>query len=634
MKRTIIDLFEESVAKYGSKEFLLEKHNGKFEPTTYKESYDRAITIGAGLAAIGIERGDRVSILAEGCNNWIISELGLLYAGAVSVPLSIKLEEANDLVFRLRHADVKAIFVSSYQLPKVRRILAELPDLKHIIVWGDTTLEANETSLESIVAKGEEYLKEHREAFMAIGHSLQNDDYATITYTSGTTADPKGVVLTHRNYTANVEQALSVVTIPPTWRTLIILPLDHCFAHVVGFYIMIACGASVATTEVGRTPMETLRNVPVNIREVRPHFLLSVPALAKNFRKNIETTIRKKGKTTERLFNLALKTSYAYQADGYSKGRGWRALLKPAVMLFDKILYSKVREAFGGELQFFIGGGALLDSELQRFFYAIGVPMFQGYGLSEATPVISTNAPSQGNHRFGSSGRLVKPLEIKILDEEGRELPVGEKGEIVIKGENVMAGYWKNPDSTADTVRDGWLYTGDMGYMSKDDFLYVLGRFKSLLISSDGEKYSPEGMEEAMVDKSPYIDQVIVYNNQNPYTIALVVPSKENLSRAIEERGIEGDARYQEAAKIIASEVAKYRSGGAFADEFPDRWVPAVIAIADEPFTEQNGLVNSTMKVVRNKVEKHFADAIAHAYTPEGKAVDNNRNILALKNFL
>lgn len=220
---------------------------------------------------------------------------------------------------------------------------------------------------------------------MAIGRSLQNDDYATITYTSGTTADPKGVVLTHRNYTANVEQALSVVTIPPTWRTLIILPLDHCFAHVVGFYIMIACGASVATTEVGRTPMETLRNVPVNIKEVRPHFLLSVPALAKNFRKNIETTIRKKGKTTERLFNLALKTSYAYQADGYSKGRGWRALLKPAVMLFDKILYSKVREAFGGELQFFIGGGALLDSELQRFFYAIGVPMFQGYGLSEAT---------------------------------------------------------------------------------------------------------------------------------------------------------------------------------------------------------------------------------------------------------
>ena len=636
MKRTIIDLFEESVSKYGAKEFLLEKHNGKFEPTTYNETKRRALNIGAGLTALGIERGDRISILAEGCNNWIISELGLLYAGAISVPLSIKLEEANDLTFRLKHSDAKLVFVSNHQLKKIRNIVAELPELKHVVVWGNVEggLREGELSLAEIEARGEEYLKTYKDSFMAIGQSLKNDDIATITYTSGTTADPKGVVLTHRNYTANVEQALSVVSIPSTWRTLIILPLDHCFAHVVGFYIMIACGASVATTEVGRTPMETLKNIPLNIKEVRPHFLLSVPALAKNFRKNIETSIRKKGKTTERLFNLALKTSYAYQADGYTKGHGWRCLLKPAVALFDKILYSKVREAFGGELQFFIGGGALLDSELQRFFYAIGIPMYQGYGLSEATPVISTNAPSKRNHRFGSSGRLVKPLEIKILDDEGRELGVGQKGEIVIKGENVMAGYWKNPDSTADTVRDGWLYTGDMGYMSADDFLYVLGRFKSLLISSDGEKYSPEGMEEAIVDKSPYIDQVIVYNNQNPYTIALVVGSKEALNRRLDEEQLTGDERYVRAAEILGSEVAKYRTGGIYGDEFPDRWVPAVVALADEAFTEQNGLVNSTMKVVRNKVEKHFSEAIAHAYTPEGKSISNERNIMALKKLL
>ena len=636
MKRTIIDLFEESVSKYGAKDFLLEKHNGRFEPTSYNTSKAEALKTGAGLVALGIERNDRISILAEGCNNWIISELGLLYAGAISVPLSIKLEESNDLLFRLRHADVKLIFVSKNQLSKVRRIAAELTDLKHIVVWGvpQQELLEGEMTLEELKAKGEEYLSTHEAEFMAIGQSLENDDIATITYTSGTTADPKGVVLTHRNYTANVEQALSVMSIPSTWRTLIILPLDHCFAHVVGFYIMIACGASVATTEVGRTPMETLKNIPINIKEVRPHFLLSVPALAKNFRKSIETSIRKKGKTTERLFRFALKTSYAYQADGYRKGHGLRWMLKPLVALFDKILYSKVREAFGGDLQFFVGGGALLDSELQRFFYAIGIPMFQGYGLSEATPVISTNAPSKGNHRFGSSGRLVSPLEIKILDDEGRELPRGQKGEIVIKGENVMAGYWKNPESTADTVRDGWLYTGDMGYMGEDNFLYVLGRFKSLLISSDGEKYSPEGMEEAMVDKSPFIDQVMIYNNQNPYTIALVVGSKENLNRELDERGVKGSERATEAAKIIAGEVAKSRSGGAYADEFPDRWVPAVIALADEAFTEQNGLVNSTMKVVRNKVEKRYESAITHAYTAEGKAIDNARNIEAITKLL
>ena len=636
MKRTIIDLFEESVSKFGQKEFLLEKHNGQFEPTSYNATKSEALKTGAGLVALGLERRDRVSILAEGCNNWIISELGLLYAGTISVPLSIKLEESNDLLFRLRHADVKLIFVSRNQLPKIRRIAADLADLQHIVVWGETkeNLHEGEMTLDELKTLGQEYLAEHEAEFLAIGREIENDDIATITYTSGTTADPKGVVLTHRNYTANVEQALSIISIPSSWRTLIILPLDHCFAHVVGFYIMIACGASVATTEVGRTPMETLKNIPINIKEVRPHFLLSVPALAKNFRKSIETSIRKKGKRTEQLFNLALKTSYAYQADGYTKGRGLRLLLKPLVALFDKILYSKVREAFGGDLQFFVGGGALLDSELQRFFYAIGIPMFQGYGLSEATPVISTNVPSPGNHRFGSSGRLVKPLEIKILDSEGHELPNGEKGEIVIKGENVMAGYWKNPESTADTVRDGWLYTGDMGYMGNDGFLYVLGRFKSLLISSDGEKYSPEGMEEAMVDKSPFIDQIIIYNNQCPYTIALVVPSKENLNRTLDERGISDKERSCMAAKIVAEEVAKYRTGGPYADEFPDRWVPAVVAIADEPFTEQNGLVNSTMKVVRNKVEKHFAEAIAHAYTAEGKAIDNSRNIEAMTKIL
>ena len=630
-KRTIIDLFEESVAKYGEKTLLLEKLDKQFEPTSYAAVKVEALRIGAGLSEIGITPKQTVSILAEGCNNWIISELGLLYAGAISVPLSIKLEEANDLLFRLRHAEVTAIFVSKYQLPKIRKIKDQLPLVKHIIVFhDDVVLEENEISLSALKELGDKHLAEHRDEFLAISAALQNDDYATITYTSGTTADPKGVVLTHRNYTANVEQALTRITIPSTFRTLIILPLDHCFAHVCGFYIMIACGATVATTQVGATPMQTLRNIPVNIREVKPHFLLSVPALAKNFRKNIESSIKSKGAFTEKLFKFALKVSYEYNQDGYSKGRGWRFILKPLVALFDKILYSKVRQGFGGELQFFVGGGALLDAELQCFFYAVGMPMYQGYGLSEATPIISTNSIGKKNHRFGSSGKLIEPLDIKIMDNDGNELPVGEKGEIVIKGENVMAGYWKNPSATAETVKDGWLYTGDMGYMAADGFLYVLGRFKSRLISSDGEKYSPEGMEEAMVDKSPYIDQIIIYNNQNPYTIAIVVPNGEALKDAV----AAAENKAQAAAELLHAEIEKYRTGGVFADEFPDRWLPAALAIVDEHFTEQNGLVNSTMKVVRNKVESYFKSRINYCYTAEGKMLCNEQNIASLEKLL
>ena len=632
MKKTIIDLFEDSVVKYGAKTFLLEKKHRAFEPTTYAETKEQALEIGAGLAAAGIRPGDKVAILSEGCNAWITSELGVFYAGAVSVPLSVKLEESNDLLFRMRHAEVRALFVSKYQLSKIRRIRAELPQVEHIIVIGHIPLEAGETALGTLRRMGRDYLAANREEFLAIGRSIRNDDYATITYTSGTTADPKGVVLTHRNYTANVEQSLSRIDIPPYYRTLIILPLDHCFAHVVGFYIMNACGATVATVQVGATPMETLKNIPQNIREVRPHFLLSVPALAKNFRKNIESSIRAKGRFTERLFNFALRTAYVYNRDGYSKGHGWRIVLWPLVKLFDAALFRKVREAFGGSLRFFVGGGALLDAELQRFYYAIGIPMFQGYGLSEATPVISTNSPKYHWHRFGSSGKILIPLDLKIVDETGRELPRGQKGEIVIRGENVMAGYWKNPEATADTLRNGWLHTGDMGYVSEDDFLYVLGRFKSLLIGSDGEKYSPEGIEEALVEHSSCIDQLILYNNQSPYTTALLVPNKERLRKHLAHQNLDltSDQGREEAIRIIQRQIDRFRKGGDLSSMFPDRWLPTTFAILPEPFTEQNGMVNSTMKIVRGKVEKAYAARIAQLYTPEGKNPQNKWNKEAL----
>ena len=632
MKQTLVDLFEHSVKTYPDNVFLLEKKTNKFEPTTYKETQKQVYIMGAGLVALGVRKGDNMALLSEGCNAWIISELAMFYAGATNVPLSIKLEEANDLLFRLRHADVKYIVVSKYQLKKIRRILPELPLVQKVIVMDDIDeYRDREMPMSEVCALGEEYLNTHPlEEFLQIGQSLQNDDYATITYTSGTTADPKGVILTHRNYTANIEQSLSCVDITSDWRTLIILPLDHCFAHVVGFYIFMSRGASVATVKVGKTPMETLKNIPGNIKEVKPYLILSVPALAKNFKKNIEQGIRAQGPKVVKLFNQALKVCYAYNGDGGDdKGRGWRFTLKPLVALYDKLIFSKVRQNFGGELRFFIGGGALLDKDLQKFYYAIGLPMYQGYGLSEATPVISTNGPRR--HTFGSSGVLVQPLDLKICDADGKELPDGEKGEIVIRGENVMAGYWKNDSATAETIKDGWLYTGDMGYM-KDGLLYVLGRFKSLLIGSDGEKYSPEGIEEAMVQHIPYIDQTILYNNQNPYTVALVVPNKDQLKRKLAESDLAYDSKdgKEESIRLIRQQIDRFKKGGDLNALFHDRWLPATFAILPEGFTELNGMMNSTMKIVRGKVEKHYASRIDHLFTPEGKNPLNAENMDSL----
>ncbi|MBQ2047250.1 MAG: AMP-binding protein, partial [Muribaculaceae bacterium] len=598
----------------------------------YAQVKNEVYRLGAGLQALGVKKGDTMALLSEGCNMWIIGELAMFYAGAINVPLSIKLEERNDLMFRLTHGDVKYIMVSGTQLKKVRAIKDELPEVKHIIIFDkQENYEDKEIALEDVLKMGDEFLASHSmEDFLSVSQSIQNDDYATITYTSGTTADPKGVVLTHRNYTANVEQSLTLVDIDETWRTLIILPLDHCFAHVVGFYIMMAQGATVATVQVGRTPLETLKNIPLNIREVKPHFILSVPALAKTFKKNIEQAIRAKGKTTERLFNLGLKVKQTYYGDSNLDSKGLRIFLKPLVALFDKLIFSKVRDNFGGELRFFIGGGALLDKDLQKFYVGVGMPMYQGYGLSEATPVLSSNGPEK--YRFGSSGKLVHPIDLKICDDNGNELPLGEMGEIVVKGENVMAGYWKNPESTAETVRDGYLYTGDLGYMTAEGLLYVKGRFKSLLISSDGEKYSPEGIEEAMVQLAPSIDQVMLYNNQSQYTTAVIVPNKDYLKRVLAEKGLSLSTEEGriEALKLIEADVAMFKKGGAHETMFPDRWLPACFAVLSEPFSEQNQMINSTMKMVRGKIEKAYADRIEYMYTSEGKQLLNPRNIEAL----
>ena len=633
MKKTLVDLFEESVRLYPNNTFLLEKTGKKFEPTTYSQVKEKVYQLGAGLQALGVKKGDTMALLSEGRNMWVIGELSMFYAGAVNVPLSIKLEESNDLLFRLIHGDVKYVMVSGTQLKKVRAIIDQLPEVKKVIVFDEQAQYGEkEISLAEVQKMGDEFLASHtQEEFLKVANSIQNDDYATITYTSGTTADPKGVVLTHRNYTSNVEQACTLVNIDQTWRTLIILPLDHCFAHVVGFYIMMAKGATAATVQVGRTPLESLKNIPLNIREVKPHFILSVPALAKTFKKNIEQGIRAKGETTVKLFNFGMKVRQLYYGDSNLDFKGWRYLLKPLVWMFDKMIFSKVRENFGGELKFFIGGGALLDKNLQKFYVGIGIPMFQGYGLSEATPVLSSNGPEK--YRFGSSGKLVKPLELKICDADGKELPLGEMGEIVVKGENVMAGYWKNPESTADTVKDGWLYTGDLGYMTKEGLLYVKGRFKSLLISSDGEKYSPEGIEEAFVGQSKYIDQVMLYNNQSPYTIALIVPNKEALKRKLSFSNLTLDSEEgrKAALKKMEEELNKYKKGGEFEGMFPERWLPSTFAILDEPFTEQNQMINSTMKMVRGKIEKFYAERIKFLYSAEGKQIFNEKNLEAIK---
>ena len=628
---TIIDFVEKYTHEYSELTFLREKVDGVWTETNFRETREEAYKIGAGLLQLGLKKGEKVSLLSQGRNLWITSELGILYVGGVNVPLSIKLTESTDLLFRIQHSESRYVIVSEQQLGKIRQIIDQCPLVEKVIVLDPIAdYHENEMPISEVIAMGEEYLKEHAEDFRALYQSIQPDDYANISYTSGTTADPKGILLTHRNYTANVEQGSSVIQCQKGDVMLIILPLDHCFAHVAGFYTMMSYGGSIATVPVGKTAIATLKNIPIAIKEVKPMLMLSVPALARNFRKSIETSIKAKGKMVERLYEFALNNAIKYNKEYWNRG-GWQAWRWPLVKLFDKIIFKAVREGFGGRMRFFVGGGALLDIELQRYFCAVGMPMFQGYGLSEATPIICAN--SMGHAIFGSSGRIVKPLDLMICNDEGNEVPHGQKGEIVIKGENVMAGYWKNPDSTAKTIVDGWLHTGDMGYVSDKHpgYLWVVGRFKSLLISADGEKYSPEGFEDSLTDGSKYIEQVILHNNQDPYTIVLIVPNKDALKEYV--KGLSIDPSTEDGKKAmlqkIQDEVNEYRNGK-YVGMFPEMWLPKAIAVLPEAFTEQNHMVNSTMKIVRGKVEEYYADRIEYAYTLEGKELFNEKNIASI----
>jgi long-chain acyl-CoA synthetase len=630
--RTLPRLFETSANRFAGSVMMLEKRGDRYEGTSYAGMRALVHRFAAGLLSLGLEKGDRVALISEGRNDWVVAELGILYCGAVNVPISVKIDELADLKFRLLHSGCKMAIVSRSQVGKIRAIKNDLPELKLAIVLDVLeSFDADELPAAEVSRRGDEFLVRGRAALEARWQAIAEHDHANICYTSGTTADPKGIILTHRNYTANVEQGVAMIRPGSDWVLLNVLPWDHAFGHTCGIYMMMASGAALASVQTGRTQMETLKNISVNIRETRPTILLSVPALARNFRKNIEKGVRDKGPGVPALFAKALRAAYAYNAEGWNRGAGSRVFRKPLLAFYDALIFRRIRAGFGGRLQFIVGGGALLDMELQRFFYAIGIPMFQGYGLTEAAPVISAN--TLASHKLGSSGRIVPNVEVRICDSDGNVLPTGGRGEILVRGENVMAGYWRNGRATAETLRGGWLYTGDLGYLDEDGFLFVLGRVKSLLIADDGEKYSPEQIEEAIAGASPYIEQLMLYNSQSPYTTALLVPAREAVLGWLKTHGLSPKtAEGQEAVlRLLEAELAKYREGGERAGVFPGRWLPSAVAVLGEAFTEQNHMLNSTMKMVRGKIVEFYRSRIDYLYTAEGRALlnDHNRAIVA-----
>ena len=642
MKKTVIKMLRTCAETNPGTNYSCEKKGKDWDSMTYADALQESRYISSGLLEIGIKKGDKISTLAEGRNRWITSEFGMLFLGATNVPLALKLIP-DEVIFRITHSESTAIIASLVTIKKLAQVYKNLENKIKIIYLEDNLNGLEELCEESGIKPGENLIFyrelldlgksgfEKNEAKLdEIEASIEEDDIVTISYTSGTTGDPKGIMLSHFNYFHNCKDAMEYFNVSTGDRLYICIPVDHSFAHTVGLYAALLRGLSLYFVDFGGGGVQYAKNVAKNLVEANPHFMLSVPALTSNFMNKIKDGVAAKGKFINGLFNAGINAGIRMNGDGFRKANFLVKMVNwIPFKLADLLVFSKIRKIFGNNMRYIVGGGALLDIRQQRFFYALGVPVYQGYGLSEATPIISAN--TQEIHKMGSSGRVITNVDCKIIKNDGSEAATGEQGQILIKGNNVMMGYYKNPVTTAATVIDNWLYTGDLGYIDRDKFLIVIGREKALLISADGEKYSPEGIEEAIQNSSSLIFQVMIYNDMRKFTSSVITLRHDRIKALIKRDGLK---KPEQVIDAISKDLYAFKDTPEFKDQFPEKWIPTTFQIVDEAFSDDNQMINSALKMVRHTIQKTYQSLIDNMYLPGGNNMHNPHNIKVIESIM
>ena len=606
LQENLLKIYETSFRENREMSALTDYFKG--ETFSYYEMAKEIAKIHLLFKKAGIKQGDKIALIGRNNPRWCITYMGTITYGAVIVPILQDFTPA-DIIHIINHSESRLLFlgdnfwdvIEEDQIKQIEAVFS-LTDFHAIYERDGKSL----TKFQRDIVKN--YRTKYPRGFSVNDikyPEIPNDQVVLLNYTSGTTGYSKGVMLTVNNLTSNVMFAATTINtqtgqryFQKGGRTLSFLPLAHAYGCAFDFLAPLAVGGHI--TLLGKIPAAKILLEAMAV--VKPTIICCVPMiLEKVYRKQVLPMLEKGP------MSIAMKIP----------------LLNSAIY---SVIRKKLMDAFGGNVGIFIVGGAPMNQETESFLMKIKFPITIGYGMTECAPLISFTPDNE--FKAGSCGRFLKGLlEVRIDSED----PQRVAGEILVRGEHVMKGYYKNDKDTHKVLdEEGWLHTGDMGYLTDDGFLYVLGRFKSLLIASDGEKYSPEGMEEAIADASQLIDQIIVHNNQNPYTVAIVVPNRDELRRRYQTCGNDLAAL----AREVAGEIDAFRAGGVHAGEFPDRWLPSAVAIVDEAFTEQNGLVNSTMKVVRSRVEEHFRDRLDALYTPEGKRPDSAQNLSSLKKLV
>jgi len=585
---TLNKLFFDSMAEFSKPDALRYKAGGQWIPLSHKQIEERVRRVALGLRASGVRKGDRVAILSENRPEWVFSDWGCLTSGLTDVPVYPTLP-ADQIPHILADSGAVAIFVSTAdQAAKIAEIRNKTPLLKHVISFVSPAPAGVDMTFQELIERGQaDESPETIAAWKREALEVKPDDIATLIYTSGTTGAPKGVMLTHDNLYSNVQVAKTRVPFTGHDSMLSFLPLSHSFERMVN-YLAWATGTSVAYAE-------SIETVPINMAEIRPTLMCAVPRLYEKMYSRILENALRGGAVKKNIFFWARAVAGKW-ADEVLAGRTpgpWLALRYRIAM---KVVFSKLQERTGGRLRYFVSGGAPLAPEINKFFFAAGLTILEGYGLTETSPLISVNTPD--HFRIGTVGRPVDGVEVEIAAD----------GEILTRGHHVMRGYFNNPEATAEVIdSEGWFHTGDIGAL-EDGYLRITDRKKDIIVTAGGKNIAPQPIEN-LVKTNKYVSEAVMIGDQRKFPVMLIVPNFDHLEKWAAYKNIIWTDRAQLLQMpTIQAKIEKEVLGaltGLASYETPKK-----VALLEHEFSVERGELTPSMKVKRRVVDKNYKTLI------------------------
>lgn len=590
MVETISQLILNTVESYPKDDLMMYKKEGKYVALSTEEIGNRIKFFSLGLRALGQKTEDKLVILSDNRPEWMITDLANLCLGGITVPIYTSLVP-EQIKYIVENSDARIVVCSDQELwKKIETIKGELIKVSHYITFAPEAPEGVLT-FEEVMDKGRRLHQENPEIFQKGALAISPADIASIIYTSGTTGIPKGVMLTHGNFVSNVKSCSEIIPFSDKDTVLSFLPLSHVLERMVTFtYLYKGCSIAYA---------ESIETVAENLLEVRPHIMVSVPRVFEKIYSKVMDNVLQSSALKRKIFFWAVKVGREY---GQKKlqNQSVSGLLQFRKNLAHKLVFSKIIERTGGRVRFFVSGGAPLSKDIAEFFYAMGLIVLEGYGLTETSPVIAVN--TLDHIKFGTVGRAIPGVEVKIA----------EDGEILTRGPHVMKGYYKIDAETEEAFKGGWFHTEDIGYLDEDEFLVITDRKKDIIVTAGGKNVAPQPIEN-ILKTNPYISNAMVIGDKRKFVSALIVPDFDKLVDY---------AKYNKIPYENVSELVKDERVINFLHSEVDRSTPGLssyekvkkIALLDRDFEIEKGEITPTLKVKRNIVEKKYADLIESLY--------------------